>query len=76
MSGTYFSMSANDEKRPLPPDPDPIPRAQTIEWMRQAVEDGDPPGMMECWHCGQWRPEKLGNDNGRCPLCGATFIPF
>ena len=76
MSGIYFSMSANDEKRPSPPDLKPTGHAIAVEWMRQAIEEGNPPDMIECWDCGQWRPEQLGNDNGRCRHCGATFIPF
>jgi hypothetical protein len=65
-------MSASDKKRPSPADPNPISRAIATEWMRQAVEEGDPPGMIECWHCGQWRKE----EDRPCEHCGAMYIPF
>jgi hypothetical protein len=65
-------MSENSIEGKRPSSPDPISRAQAIEWMRQAVEEGDPPGMIECWHCGQWRKE----EDRPCDHCGAMYIPF
>jgi hypothetical protein len=49
-----------------------ISRAKASKWMRQAVEEGDPPGMIEWWHCGQWRKD----EDRPCEHCGAAYISF
>ena len=66
----------NHQEHPPSANLDPVARAIAFDWMLQAVEQGDPDGMLECWKCRQWRPELPGNDNESCPYCGASFIPF
>jgi uncharacterized paraquat-inducible protein A len=68
-------MSEHKKKRPSSSS-NPVTRAIQFDWMVQAVEHGDPDNMVECWHCHQWRPEKPGNENEKCPHCGAVYVPF
>ena len=55
---------------------DPVARVVAFDWMRQAVEEGEPLGVCECWRCGQWRPDAGNNENGDCPHCGASYLAF
>ncbi len=66
-------MNSQSRQRPLP---NPINRAIQSAWLHDAVEDCPPEGFTECWQCHQWRPETQGNENEKCPVCGADWLPF
>lgn len=55
-------------------DPTPPPTL-AFDWLRAAVEDPAPAGLVECWNCHNWRPD-YDEDDGPCPTCAAVFVPF